>query len=131
MIFSDFIRTDATPRKFSEPRVRHLDRSVEPEYFRIRELLESWATHVPGDNLFDLEQRIRSGDDRDFDSAFFKLYIHELLLRTGHEIVHHPVLPATKKRPDFSRQIVIHARQSLRLRWRLRQLTRTERTRRV
>jgi|SRR5580704_4558906 hypothetical protein len=101
MIFSDFVRTDANHRKFSERRFSHINRSAEPEYFRIRELLESWAAHVPDPERFQFEQRIQSGDDRAFDSAFFELYIHELHLRTGHKIVHHPILCHTKKRPDF------------------------------
>jgi hypothetical protein len=83
MIFSDFVRTDANHRKFSERRFSHINRSAEPEYFRIRELLESWAAHVPDPERFQFEQRIQSGDDRAFDSAFFELYIHELHLRTG------------------------------------------------
>jgi hypothetical protein len=101
MIFSDFSRSDTTPRKYSERRFTHLDRSAEPEFVRVRELLESWSAHLPADSLFQVEQRFQSCDDREFDSAFLELYVHELLLRTGHAIVHHPELPHTKKRPDF------------------------------
>ena len=101
MIFSKKARTDTSPKSYSESTYSYLNRSARPEYDRIRTLIEGWCGHVPDDERHEFVQRITSGDDLAFHSAFLELYTHELLLATGHSVTFHPQLPGTSKRPDF------------------------------
>ena len=48
-----------------------------------------------------LRSRFRSSTDREFDSAFQELKLHELLRQEGCEIEFHPAVTATTKTPDF------------------------------
>lgn len=48
----------------------------------------------------DLRGAVR-GDDRQSESAFWELYLHEAYLRSGHEVEIHPELPGQRTHPDF------------------------------
>jgi hypothetical protein len=78
-----------------------MNRRAGRDYDRIRDLIEVWAAKLPLSAYADLQGRMQSGDDNDFDSAFFELYLHELLVTTGHAATSHPVIRGTSKRPDF------------------------------
>lgn len=59
--------------------------------------MEDWHSRYPqGDT--DLLARLQSNDDTNFASAFFELYLHELVLRLGYRP---SLLPRTEKQPDF------------------------------
>lgn len=101
MLFSNTHRRDMDPSQFSESHFAYLDRSGRAVIGRIRDVLEDWYTRYP-DNHGELKQRIQSNDDANFMSAFFELYIHEILLRLGYSPVPHPPLPTGSTRhPDF------------------------------
>ena len=101
MIFSQTTRTETSAKSYTESTFSHLDRSARPEYERIRALITEWCDRVPDDERHEFVQRITSGDDVAFHSAFLELYTHELLLATRHTVTFHPALPDTSKRPDF------------------------------
>lgn len=67
-----------------------------------RLLMQQWMDRINCDVSYnDLLQRLRSGDDEQFRSAYLELYLHESLLRAGYEIVIHPEVPGTTRQPDF------------------------------
>ncbi len=101
MIFSQNIRTNTSPKSYTESIFLYLDRSARPEYGRIRALIEDWCNRTPEAERHEFIQRITSGDNLAFHSAFLELYTHELLLTTRHLVVFHPELTGTSKRPDF------------------------------
>lgn len=101
MIFTQNARTDTSPKTHRESTFLHIDRSARPEYGRIRTLIEDWCSRVPETERHEFIQRIKSGDDLAFHSAFLELYTHELLLATRHSVVFHPKLTDTSRRPDF------------------------------
>ena len=86
MIFSASPRTDASPKDYSEPSYAHFNRRAGHDYDRMRDLIEAWAARLPQSAYVELQGRMQSGDNNEFDSAFFELYVHELLVRTGHAV---------------------------------------------
>lgn len=101
MIFSQYSRTDLSPRGFSESTFSHLDRSARLPIENVRQLIEQWASRLPQEVENDFTQRFRTGDDLALAAAFLELFTHELLLRTGHSIAFHPEVAGSSKRPDF------------------------------
>jgi hypothetical protein len=101
MLFTRNQRTDSGPRRYTESMYEFLDRSARHEYEKIRTLLEDWCTRVPDTEHNEFIQRITSGDDHAFHAAFLEIYTHELLICTNHNIVIHPELSDSTKRPDF------------------------------
>lgn len=63
----------------------------------IRVTLENWFSKYPETEKKELKIRFT----KDFDSAFFELFLHELFVKSGFEIVIHPEVKGSKKRPDF------------------------------
>lgn len=63
----------------------------------IRVTLEDWFSKYPETEKKELKIRFK----KEFDSAFFELFLHELFYKLGYEIVIHPELKDSNKRPDF------------------------------
>jgi hypothetical protein len=101
MLFSDVIHSDDSPRGHTEGDFAHLDRSSREECARIRQILESWVGQIPSDGQSEIVRRLKSGDKQNFDSAILELYTHQLLRRTGHTVILHPMLEFTSRNPDF------------------------------
>ncbi len=101
MIFDEFVRTDIGFMGQSESAFRFINKSARDVTTRIRELLETWFSHVATTDQASLRGDFRSGSDVQFASAFLELYVHELLRLLDHKIEIHPSLPGTSKRPDF------------------------------
>lgn len=114
-VFDDFTRTDASPATHSESTADFLNRCADPWFAEVRELVESWFGHIPDDETRrDLAARLRSNDNRQFHAAFWELYLHESILRAGYDLVCHPELEGTSRRPDFlarsDQQLYVEAR---------------------
>ena len=100
MLFTAADRIDASPRAQQESSYQFLDRVKGRFWDRVRDLLESWVSRYPPDGAADLVGRL-TADDIDFRSAFWELYLHELVLAHG-AIAHcHPSVPGSSRRPDF------------------------------
>lgn len=63
----------------------------------IRNTLEGWFLNYPENEKKELKSRFK----KDFDSAFYELFLYELFSKLGYEITIHPDLPSSPKRPDF------------------------------
>jgi hypothetical protein len=100
-LFDELSRDDDGPASYSEPKFNYLNRSARPAFIAIRTLLEDWFSRYPEAHRKNLYGRFRSSDDRNHQSAFFELFLHELLLRLGCRLEIHPKLVGTAKRPDF------------------------------
>ncbi len=100
-LFSDITRTDLAPAEHAEPRFAYLDRSGRLQMQRTRNVLESWFSHYPGPHRNDLKRRFEASVENHFLSAFFELYLHELLLRLGCSIELPSQGPRQSRRPDF------------------------------
>lgn len=101
-IFDEIERTHAGPANYSEGHFSYYNRSARPGVVAIRAVLQEWFERYPGNHQSELHARFRSANDRNFDSAFFELFLHELLLRLKCKVEVHPSPPgAGGKNPDF------------------------------
>jgi len=102
MPFSKIARTDTAPKRVEESSFLFLDRSARPEIERVRSYLSEVLSRYPASDRDELIARLRAGDEQDFRSATFELFLHEGLIRLGYQVSCHPD-PGTgsPKRPDF------------------------------
>lgn len=100
-VFSDIVRTDSSPAEHNEGTAKFLDRAAGPFWDQIRELIEDWFTRLDPEAQADVRGRLRDRDDRQFNGAFFELYLNEALLRMGYKVTCHPTLEGSNRRPDF------------------------------
>jgi hypothetical protein len=94
-------RTDLAPAPYGEPSFQYLNRSGRPVAAQVRSLLESWFQSYPESGKAALRSRFRSTDSVPHHSAFFELYMHELLKGLGYAVEIHPHLLTGTTRPDF------------------------------
>ncbi|MDQ0086545.1 hypothetical protein J2W35_006928 [Variovorax boronicumulans] len=65
-------------------------------------MLDEWLTRYPTESRVPLIARLRSTDEVGHNSAFFELFLHELLLRRGFTILAiEPPVPEVDTRPDY------------------------------
>lgn len=100
-LFDRIERDDYGPALYAEPQFNYLNRSARPGVQKIRDVLEDWLSHYADDHRPDLRARFRSTDDSQHRSAFFELFLHELLLRLDCRVEIHPTVPNTIRHPDF------------------------------
>jgi len=101
-LFDDIIRAEQDFMMYSEPRFRYLNRSARPEIAVIRKVLEDWFSRFPPDGMSELRKRFQSTDDPNHLSAFFELFLNEILLRLGCKVSVHPRVSSSSMRaPDF------------------------------
>ncbi|MBL7074300.1 hypothetical protein ISS37_03560 [candidate division KSB1 bacterium] len=101
-LFDDIARNEIRPTNYTEPRFDYLNQSARLEYEKIRNLLEQWFELFPFEAQSELRSRLRSKDDRQHLSAFFELYLYELLSQSGFCVKVHPNIEDQKTHPDFS-----------------------------
>lgn len=99
-LFDDIERNYLGVAQYSESIFVYLNRSARSSVKEIRLLLECWFSHYPQQNATDLRKRFRSTNDKHHQSAFFELFIHELLLGLKLNPEIHPELEI-KNHPDF------------------------------
>ncbi|MBE7518381.1 MAG: hypothetical protein HS107_03960 [Thermoflexaceae bacterium] len=100
-VFDELDRpADDDGKLHAEPDFAYLNRSGRAEMTDARALVEEWFARYPPDHQSQLRSRLR-GDDIAFDSAFFELYLHELLLALGHIATVEPPAGTKGKAPDF------------------------------
>ena len=86
LIFDSKERTSGEAGSSSISQFAYLNASARPEAARVRETLEDFITRFPEAYRGALIARLRSELDEVHHSAFFELALHELLLRSGHQI---------------------------------------------
>ena len=100
-LFDEMDRDYTGPAPYNEPKFDYLNRSDRLECEVIRNLLEKWFKYFPFEGQNDLRKRFRSKDDRHYVAAFFELYLHELLSKSGFSVKIHPTISNSEKHPDF------------------------------
>ena len=100
-LFDDLHRSDHSPAGYSEVDFEYMNRSANEPIRRIRDVLEDWFSRYTESEKSELKQRFRSGEGYVHFSAFFELWLNELLLRLGCSVKVHPTLPKTSRRVDF------------------------------
>jgi hypothetical protein len=100
-VFDDLTRNDPSPAGPLESLSQFLNRAHTPYWATVRRLIEDWFTRLPEPAQADVRGRLRSKDNRQFHGAFWELYLHETLIRSGFDVECHPVIPDTPRLPDF------------------------------
>lgn len=100
MLFDDIPRNDPSPARDREGSFHFLNRVHKPAWHRVRELLEDWYAEYP-DSTGDLKTRFRDATGGQHYGAWWELYIYTLYRRLGYEVITHPVVSGTTRRPDF------------------------------
>jgi hypothetical protein len=100
-IFDDIARTSiGLPAR--EAQFAYLNLSARTEAARVREKVDAWFADYPEKNRDELIARFRSAIDDQHHSAFFELFLYQLLLARGCKVLEiEPTLPHTTKSPDF------------------------------
>lgn len=75
----------------------YYNRSARKDITIIRDLLEKWFSSYPENEKFELKKRFQ----KDFDPAFYELFLYSLFKKLGFEVIIHPDLASTYKKPDF------------------------------
>jgi hypothetical protein len=102
ILFDDIIRSDQRPPRDNEPLFDYYNTSGRHSVEGIRTILESWFQRIPEAAKAELRARCRSHTDSQHQGAFFELYLHELLCRTGFQAILHPDVPGdVSTHPDF------------------------------
>lgn len=96
-LFDDKVRVDLDPAHHNENSFDYYDRSARMDVSNVREKLNEWFSKFPTSEQVELKSRFK----KTFSSAYFELFIHELFRRQGFEILIHPEVPNTSKRPDL------------------------------
>ena len=97
-LFEDFERTYEGIADQNEDTLSFINRSAWPECHQIRAILENFYKSYPEQQRPKLKTRLL----KQFNSAFFELFLHEVLLRNGCDVVVEPAFTNTSSIPDFS-----------------------------
>jgi hypothetical protein len=100
-VFEPRFRDDPEPLRSGESTFSLLDRVDDAAIDRVRRLVNSWFDRFPSDSRDELRGRLTSGNDVDFNGAFWELYLHEAYSRLGYSVDTHPPLPDAPTHPDF------------------------------
>jgi hypothetical protein len=106
-VFDDIERNELGPRPYAQPDFIYLNRSARPGVEAIRAAFEDWFLRYPKEDRAELRARLRSEDNYQHRSAFFELFLHEMLLRLGCNVQVHPQIVGTPRRPDFYLQSLV------------------------
>ncbi|TSI16186.1 hypothetical protein [Brevibacterium aurantiacum] len=99
-IYDDCERTDLAPQRNGETSFAFFNRAGGSLWRHSRALHQEWADRLGDHEYAEVRAALRS-DDAQARSAFLELYLHECLVRGSHEVVIHPELGHSPRRPDF------------------------------
>jgi hypothetical protein len=100
-VFDDLLRTDGSPSAESEDYFTFLNRVDTPFWAEVRRVLDVWFSRYPGERAPALWEEFRSRRGRQQRGAFWELYLHELFLQLGYQVLVHPGLADTSHTPEF------------------------------
>lgn len=99
-LFDDFVRTDVSPCGHTEREFAFLNRTSAHPFRCVRDEIERWFAEIPAPSCAGLAARAR-GDDQEWASVFWELYLHNLLRRAGFSVEIEPQLPGVTTKVDF------------------------------
>lgn len=100
-LFAEIDRDYTGPALYTESMFDFFNRSARSECKRIRKLLEQWFEDFPSEIQDKLWAHFQTKDDRQHLAAFFELYLHELLSKSGFSVKIHPIVSNRVTHPDF------------------------------
>ncbi|WOI53324.1 hypothetical protein [Parvularcula sp. LCG005] len=89
------------PANFTVNSYDYLRCSTRIEAVAMRSKVEEWVSHLPEEHVEALVNRIRSGDNDQFDSAIFELAVHEAFSQQGCKLLEIEAEVKNGRRPDY------------------------------
>lgn len=99
-LFEEISRSDRSPSGHNESNFHFLNRSATKYFSRVRDLIEDWLSRVPPTARKEMIGTLQK-EDRQFDSAFWELFLHEAYRRSGYSLEIHPEVAEGPNKPDF------------------------------
>jgi hypothetical protein len=96
-LFSDIERDFTGPSETNEDSFSYYERSARKDIGKIRDLLEKWFQNLPETEKYEVKKRF----EKSFDSVFYELFLFNFFKELGYEIIIHPQIDNTDKKPDF------------------------------
>lgn len=96
-LFEQKNRTHIEPALHNENSYDYYDHSAREDVGAVRNVLNQWFEEYPPEEKNELKSRFK----KTFSSAFYELFIFSVFKNQGFEIVIHPEVPNSRKRPDF------------------------------
>ena len=96
-LFEQKNRTHLEPALHNENSFDYYDYSARKDVEAVRNVLNQWFEKYPVEEKKELKSRFK----KSFSSAFYELFIFSLFKYQGFEIIIHPEIPNSSKRPDF------------------------------
>lgn len=97
ILFEKKNRIHLEPALHNENTFEYYDRSARKDVAAVRNVLNRWFEKYPKSEQHELKSRFK----KTFSSAFYELFIFLLFKNQGFEIIIHPKIPNSNKRPDF------------------------------
>lgn len=97
MLFENKNRSYSGPASFLEDKYSFYDRTSNPRFAAVREMLNEWYSVFPDTEKRIIEKRIKS----EFSEVFYELFLNEIFRRLGYSTFVHPQMPESNKTPDF------------------------------
>lgn len=102
MLFElDRERTDSDPGRACETTFEFLDRVSGPVWNRVRALLNDWVASLPATSHAHTISRLKSPEGWVVRSAYWEVYLFNLLRLSGAQPTPHPDVDGTTHKPDF------------------------------
>lgn len=96
-LFDSIERAYLEAAKHNENTYDYYNISARTDIAKVRDTLENWFYSYPKDEKKELKSRFK----KDFDSAFYELFLYQLFCKLGYNIIIHPDLPSSPRKPDF------------------------------
>lgn len=96
-LFEMFVRDRQGPSNHNENPYDYYNESARKDVEIIRNTLNAWFSDYPTSERKDLKNRFK----KEFDSAFYELFLHQFFQKLGFTITIHPTLQHSSKHPDF------------------------------
>lgn len=87
-LFDSIERTYLEAAKHNENTYDYYNISARTDITKVRDALEGWFSGYPKEEKKELKSRFK----KDFDSAFYELFLYELFSKLGYKIIIHPDL---------------------------------------
>jgi len=96
-LFKEIERNYLGPAEANEDSFSYYERSARKDIGKIRDLLEKWFSKLPDSEKYEVKNRFK----KSFDSVFYELFLYNFFKELGYEIIIHPKIDNTDKKPDF------------------------------
>ncbi|PKQ62415.1 hypothetical protein BZG01_17430 [Labilibaculum manganireducens] len=96
-LFEDIERISLDPARHNETNFDYYNRSARKDISIIRNKLNQWFLEYPENE----KKEFKASFIKHFDDCFFELFLYQLFNNLGFEVLIHPELPNSPKRPDF------------------------------